>query len=247
MKHVPSFALLGALAMLVFISGPHPGALAGTKVVKASRLSEIEKISWFEGSVRKWAFRADDEIAVMALPGKQKQVDPQALADSLPAGAALYRRYAGITLFRLQTGMAWARLQTYVRALKNSRAIHSISPVFYAGADKNEATRMILTGELIVRWPTGMPPDQMAQAEASHGLERLKQLPYAPNTFLFGAPEAMASLEIAQMLHDDGQVIYAYPTGCARAQPNSCPMIPCLWISGTWKIPDRAGAQPVRM
>ena len=55
---------------LVLLAAMVTAGHADTKSLTPNDFSEDQKITWFEGSSRKWAYQAEDELAVMAQPGK---------------------------------------------------------------------------------------------------------------------------------------------------------------------------------
>jgi kexin len=205
---------------------------ADPKASTRNDFSEGHKIIWFEGSVEKWAYQSEDEMAVIARPGESMQEGVRSVAAKLDSGAVAKTQTAGVTVFRLSQSMDRRTLQAYIRSLARPAGVQSISPVFYAAGRKDPQARLILTGQVIVRLPAQWPAKQIADLEKTIGLQRVQQLPYAPNTFLYQASDAQASLEIANRLHDAGGAVYAYPnwlrTRTKRLTPDD-PMFADQW------------------
>ena len=202
------FAFILTLAILAVMV---PAGHADTKSLIQFDFSEDQKIIWFEGSSRKWAYQAEDELAVMAKPGKSMQDQGLLVATKLDPGATVKTHSAAVTVLRLSENMDRQSLQAHVRGMDRPTDVQSISPVFYAASQKDERARLILTGQVIVRLPAQWLPEQITALEKTYDLERVRQLRYAPNTFLFQAADAMASLETANRLHAAGKAVYAYP------------------------------------
>lgn len=217
---------------LVFLMAMVPAGSADTKSSTQNDFSEDQKITWYEGTSRKWAYQAGDELAVIARPGKSVRDGGLSVATKLDPGAVVKTQTAGVTVFRLSQTMDRRSLQTYVRSLAKPAGVQSISPVFYTAAQKDERARLILTGQIIVRLPAQWLPEQVTTLEKAYGLERLQQLPYAPNTFLYQSADALASLDIANRLHAAGTAVYTYPnwlrTRTRKFTPDD-PLFPNQW------------------
>jgi subtilisin family serine protease len=236
LKAIP-FPFKPILVLVLLVSLYQPSQ-ADTKSSKINDFSQDQKITWFEGPVRKWAFQSEDELAVIARPGKSLPDEARSVAATLDAKAVVKTQTAGVMVFHLSQAMGRQVLQAHVRSLARPSNVQSISPVFYAAAQKDARARLILTGQVIVRLPAQWLPAQIAALEKGYGLARVRQLPYAPNTFLYQAPDALASLDIANRLHDAGAAVYAYPNWLRTRTKRSLPDDPLF--SDQWHL-DNTG------
>lgn len=86
-----------------------------------------------------------------------------------------------------------------------------LSPVFYSSPERLTGTRMILTGQLIVRFLAEVGDEEIREVENSHDLIRIKTFPMAPNTFLYSAWTPTDSLWAANELDLLDITVYAHP------------------------------------
>ena len=170
-------------------------------------------IVWYEGSVQHRASMAFDEVAVF--PGKGKalglQNNPVLLTQRFHPQADVTASNDFVIIQKSPAAFTRAGLQEKLVALRSSSDIRQSSPVFYTGAQKSPETRMALTGSIIVQFPPELEKLEIQALEKGYGLQRVRPLPPAANTFLYQAGDALQSLDAANQLHQSGHVVYAYP------------------------------------
>jgi kexin len=223
-------SLFGLILINAFVAGE-----AGSQGNKAKILNsrfEPEPIHWHEGAVKKQAWMARDEVAVFPIKGKQAKLNESFLIRQFHSNAKITEKNDFVMYLRTPEAVGKDFVLDKLPALKAIKQVHRVSPVFYAGKSRHPETRLVLTGEIIVKFPSEYTQSQIEVIESDFGLERLKSFHFSENTFLYGTGDALNSLNIANSLYQSGQAIYAYPNWfrgrTKRYTPND-PLFPDQW------------------
>ncbi len=116
-------------------------------------------------------------------------------------------KYGSIRLWRLSNNI---KTKAAIESLKSSPANGKFSPVLHDGPSSSGRMRS-LPGNIIVHlapsWEQNLIDDWLSQ----NNLEVVRKLSIGPNTFVIKTDPGLAALELANRLHDAGEVVAAYP------------------------------------
>ncbi len=172
---------------------------------------EQQPIYWYEREVRKRAWMALDEVAVFPKKGEGAKLNRDLFIQHLHPRAVIGQRNNLLIYLKTPERMERKAILERICSLRGLDGVRQASPVFYTDKKRHPATRLVLTGEIIVQFPNEFPESKIATIEKQYGLERLKPFPFTQNTFLYLAGEPLLSLKVANDLYQSGQVNYAYP------------------------------------
>lgn len=149
-----------------------------------------------------------DEVAVFP----EKDGMDRSLLNNQPDSPATITEENNFVIFlKYQQPFDRGLLLSKLSSLRTVQKVKQVSPVFYTSNKKHPATRMALTGEIIVQYPPKYTQNQISVIEKEYGLERLKAFGFSRNAFLYRAGNPLDSLDIANWLNESGEVNYAYP------------------------------------
>jgi hypothetical protein len=168
---------------------------------------------WHEGQQKKSAWPARDELAVFMSRNAAGCATEAHLAALLGPTATVSDRLAGGLIFKLPSAAASSNeaLDHCIATLKDQACVSAVGLVYYTGTQRNAATRLIHTDEIIVRLRPSMAPAQIARLATDFGLTLKNKLRYAPNTMIYTVRSPLAVLDTANRLGDTNGVLYAYP------------------------------------
>lgn len=175
--------------------------------------ADAEPAVWYEGQQKKSAWPARDELAVFMSRNAAGCATEAHLAALLGPTAAVNDRLAGGLIFKLPSSAASGNeaLGHCISTLKDQACVSSVGLVYYTSTQRNAATRLIHTDEIVVRLRPSMEPAQIARLENDFGLTLKNKLRYAPNTMIYTVSSPLVVLKTANRLHDTNGVLYAYP------------------------------------
>jgi hypothetical protein len=199
------FTVLAALIPVLMLScavagGQRPTSASGPAV-------------WYEGQQKKSAWPAEDELAVFMRRNAAGCATEAHLTALLGPTAEVQDRLVGGLIVKLPSPAASGNeaLDHRIAILKDQSCVTAVGLVYYTGTQRNTATRLIHTDEIIVRLRASMKAAQIARLEADFGLTLKTKLRYAPNTMIYTVRSPLVVLETANRLHDTDGVLYAYP------------------------------------
>jgi len=172
---------------------------------------EQQPAYWYEREVKKRAWMALNEVAVFPKKGKEANLNTDLFTRQLHPKAVIAERNDFLIYVKTPEPMERELILKRVCSLRGLDSVRQASPVFYTGKKRHPATRLVLTGEIIVQFPKECTEGKIATIEKKYNLERLKPFPFTRNTFLYRAGEPLHSLKVANDLYESGQVNYAYP------------------------------------
>jgi len=185
---------------------------------------EQESIYWYERGIKKMAWMATDEVAVFPEKGEATKLNENFLRQEFHPKAIITEKNNFVIYLKSPEPIGRVQILGKLSAIKTLEKVKQTSPVFYVSKKKEPETRIVLTGEIIVQFPSEHTESQIAAIEKQYGLERMKSFDFSKNTFLYRAGDPLNSLYTANTLYESGQVIYSYPNWLrirgTRATPN---------------------------
>jgi hypothetical protein len=203
MRQKVTFALI---LVLILISVWADQGLAQQKPAREAVSADEEIVSWYERNVKKQANMAMDEMAVFPEKGKMSSIDEAALIQRFHSQAQITEKNNFVMFLKSPEPIAKDRLSEKRSSLRNVQYVRQVSPVFYTSEKKRPETRMVLTGEIIVQFPSGYSDNQIHAIESKYGLARVTAFSFAQNTFLYQVGDPLTSLDVANRLYESGQV-----------------------------------------
>ena len=194
--------------------------------------STPQEIYWYEGATRKQAWLAQDEFALFPAKPAQSRETAAMLIDDIEAGATILDSSRFLIHARAPRRMSLTQIKDMLRSAERSALTKRAAPVYYGSRDRDTYSRLIPTGEIIVRFDPSLNGVQIAALEKEYGLGRIKTFPFAPGTYLYSADAALESVSLANQLVETESVIFAYPNWLRkrslRAVPDD-PLFPDQW------------------
>ncbi|MCK5195703.1 MAG: S8 family serine peptidase, partial [Desulfobulbaceae bacterium] len=173
-----------------------------------------------------------DEVAVFPANGKGAMLNNSLLRQRFHPGATITERNNFVVFLKTKDAVGKNFILSKLTGIRSLQHVKQASPVFYTSKKKNPEARIVLTGEIIVRFPKEYTENLIVTIEKEYGLERLRSFDFSQNTFLYRAGDPLNSLEVANRLYESGRVNYAYPNWLRRrtkrATPND-PLFPDQW------------------
>jgi len=201
-------------------------------VAAESKRADQPPVFWYEGKIRKQAWMALDEMAFVPRETGLSRVEKETIARRIHPGASV----TGVSGLMVYSSLPGSTGRDQVVRMSSgsldNQNIALASPVFYTAEGRDPADRMVLTGEIIVRFPKEYTDKDVRGIELEYGLLMVKTFSYAPNTFLYRVNDPLASLDTANALHESQRVNFAYPnwirSRSVRAVPDD-PLFPDQW------------------
>jgi kexin len=195
-------------------------------------------IYWYERDVKKVAWMSMDEVAVFPVKGKGSALNNSLLRQRFHPGAIVTEQNNFVVFLKTKEAVGKNFIISKLTGIRSLQHVNQASPVFYTSKKKNPEARIVLTGEIIVRFPKECTENQIVTIENEYGLERLKSFDFSQNTFLYRAGDSLNSLEVANRLYESGRVNYAYPNWHRRRTKKAIPNDPLF--SNQWHL-DNTG------
>jgi kexin len=191
-----------------------------------------ESIYWYEKGVKKRAWMALDEAAIFLEKGKEAEVNQSLMIQQLHPQATITEKNNFIIYLKTPELIGKELILRTISSIRTLQGVKHASQVFYTSKEKHPETRLVLTGEIIVQFPTEYSESQISAIEKEYGFEQLKSFGFSQNTFLYRVGNTLNSLDVANHLYESGLVNYAYPNWLRgrtkRATPND-PLFPDQW------------------
>lgn len=189
-------------------------------------------IYWYERDVKKVAWMSMDEVAVFPVKGKGAMLNNSLLRQRFQPGAIITEKNNFVVFLKTKDVVGKNYILSKLTGIRSLQHVKQASPVFYTSKKKHPGARIVLTGEIIVRFPKECTENPIVSIEKEYGLERLKSFDFSQNTFLYRAGDPLNSLEVANRLYESGRVNYAYPNWLRRRTkraPPDDPLFPDQW------------------
>ena len=192
-----------------------------------------EPVYWYEGEVKKQAWMATVEIAVFPVKGERADLNESDLVQRFHPKAVITESNSFVIFLKAPEPVGKDFVLNRLSPVRSLQKVKQSSPVFYTSRNKHPETRIVLTGEIIVQFPSEFTESQIVTIENEYSLERLKTFVFSKNAYLYRAGgDALKSLKVANNLYESGRVIYAYPNWLRkrtkRYTPND-PLSPSQW------------------
>ncbi len=207
MRKFPYLLILITLSLL--FSGS--SVWAASKNATASLNVGSQPVFWYEGGIRKQAWMALDEMAVIPKKKGLSSAEKEMIAYQVHPEAEVTGESGSIIYLKLPGSADRDQIIRRVSVLREEDNVALTSPLFYGTETGDPASRMILTGEIIVRFLKDYTEKSIRETELEYGLSRIKKFSYAPNTFLYRVRDPLISLDLANTLYHTAQVNFAYP------------------------------------
>ncbi len=205
---------------------------ADSKNAAASSNVVSQPVFWYEGGIRKQAWMALDEMAVIPKKKGLSGAEKEMIAYQVHPEAEVTGESGSIIYLKLPGSANRDQIIRRVSVLREEDSVVLTSPLFYGTEIGDPASRMILTGEIIVQFLKDYTEKSIRETELEYGLSRIKKFSYAPNTFLYRVRDPLISLDLANTLYHTAQVNFAYPnwlrSRAVRAIPDD-PLFPDQW------------------
>jgi len=161
------------------------------------------KFTWHDGQYERSVWISETRLAEFAPVDESRN----AVLSLDPASTETRGSTAGVRLWKLSRTLD---TDQETRALNAGVAGAKTSPVFHDGPSEDAALRA-LPGGVIVRFPADWDRPRIDAFLAVQGVTIEKEIPIGVNAFLLATPAGIESLEIANRLHDTGELLMASP------------------------------------
>jgi len=213
------------IAIIIFIS-LYPVAKAQEKAGKVDMaLDQSGTYLWYKGDRPMEVYLALDEVAIFQDSSRKltaAEIETM-LQDNSPQ-ARITKSNDFVIYLTIPPEGNKTRLTEKLSLFKEKLGSRAGSPVFYPGPRKNSESRMVLTGEIIVRFSPDWNEKKITSWAKTRGLTIVKNFSFSPRTYLISGPEGLENLNLANEIYLSGEVVYAYPnwlkTMSTRALPD---------------------------
>ena len=187
-------ALLGSESALSMAA--NPGASSAAALTQA--------YTWYEGQQKHTVWINPSLMAEFDPPATE---DKSAMKQAIPTARALHRKSAGMRLWQLDGSTAPVGM---ARSLNTRSPQGKYSPVLHDNPSASSRMRA-LPGNIIVYLQPSWSESQVNTWLKSHGLEVVKKLDIGTNIYILKTDPGLAALELANSLHQSGEVVAAFP------------------------------------
>lgn len=213
-----------------------PGEPSAEAFTSAELPEDAFTAVWREGGRTRRAYLAADEL-VAARPAGLAGQETVRRADPSGRFAPLGRQDRGLIALRSYVARPNAE---EVRALVRQSAAQAtvgqprLLPAFYASRTRQPAARLVLLGELAIRYAAAASAERIEALERAHRLTRLRELP--DGAVLYAAPgrDPFAALDVAAALADEPTVTTCQPHWLRPRVKRLVPNDPLF--SGQWTM-----------
>jgi len=194
------FVLAVLMPGLIFLNSVYA---MGSKSALNKQLALQQPYVWYDGDQKRTVWLNPRLVAEFGSNSKSQSALKMAYssAEEIPA------RHGSIRLWRLANTVA---AKAAIRNLKSSPANSTYSPVLHDGPSSSGRMRA-LPGNIIVHLDPSWGQDLIDGWLSQNKLEVVKKLNIGPNIFVIETAPGLAALELANRLHDAGEVVAAYP------------------------------------
>ena len=202
------------LGFLVLLCLPAQGLTVSERQQNSETVAsglDPHAVYWYERGVKKQAWMSTDEVAVFQPRGRQLKADENLLARQFHSEAVVTSKNEAVIFLKVPEPVGKDILMNRLANIRSLPNIRQACPVFYRNTTKTPDARMVLTGDIIVRFPSEFTESRILAIEEEYGLKRLKSFNFSPNAFLYRCGDPLESLDAANRLYESGQVKYAYP------------------------------------
>ena len=207
-------ALAFLLSASLLLSGPLP-----TPAQPATPEASQGATYWYSNGVKQPLRRAAEVAVVLEAPSAKTSARV-ARAARLVGGSCEVAGDEGLVLVEgiERTSLRGKLFATYLGTSSNVR---SQSSVYYRGSDP-DATRMVLSGEVLLHTKQGRGGDALIRAREL-GLTLKRKLAWSKDTYVLASENADDGLEAANRLQESGLVLYAYPNWLGGKERSAIP------------------------
>lgn len=195
----------------------------GSKVESPDSALDRESIYWYEQNVKKQAWMALDEVAVFPEEMNTTELKEDTLTQRLHPMAIVSEKTHFLIYMKTPEPMERNAILKGLSSIRKLKGVKEASPVFYRTKRRDTETRLVLTGEIIVRFPKEFTDIRIAEIEKEYSIERVKSFSFSENTFLYRAGNSLHSLEVANNLYESGQTVYSYPNWFRKRSKRATP------------------------
>lgn len=221
MKKILLLGLIAALLISITINN-----VIAQKDDKDSIDTGLEKHEWNDGKRNEKIFASLDEVAIFR-NGK----NAEELAKSFDPDATIVKDYEYLVIIHLPKSMKSKDLDDKI-VKYNKDTGNRADFVFYKKGKKEEQSKMVLTGEIIVHFKQDWDENRIKDWTKSKNIEIIKKFSFSPNTYLIEVDQGLKSLDVANQIYSSGDVIYSYPNWWKimdrKVVPND-PLFPNQW------------------
>jgi subtilisin family serine protease len=195
-------------------------------------LETAHQVNWYEGPVKKRAWMAPDEIALFTKREFPGRIDISEIRNRYQATAEIYEQNDFVTFVKGGQNLNPKSVGERLASMRDNDAIGFAGPVFYTSFEKDPKDRIVLTGKLIVRYQPDCKKHRIQALESEFGLSEKTSAGFKTDTFIYSLNDAFNVLNIANALHNSGEVLYAYPDRLMKRATRAIPddsLFPDQW------------------
>ncbi len=167
--------------------------------------------SWNEGRAKKHAWIAMDEAEIFLKKEPDSHYNARNTIRSSHPEATITAEDSQRMSIRLPRLNNPEEHSARLKKFKGVSGIKAALPVFFASPSRSPESKMVLTEQIIVQFPTRTSLKAILTIESGYGLKRIQSFPFAHNTFLYEVDDPILGLKISNELQKSGSVNYAYP------------------------------------
>ena len=196
---------------------------AGAGAIEFSKGFDQDSYYWYDGSIKRPVFLSLTDLAVFYDRTASVQPDAADLKAVFSNKASVLGGNEFSSVVEMEEGLSNTDLAARGQALVALEGVSGVSRVFYAGPGKNDYTRMIPTGGIIVKYPDLLSDEDIAGIEARFGLTRGRTFSFGVNIFLYKLSDSLESLNTANALFESGLAEYSYPNWLSAPRTRAVP------------------------
>lgn len=203
---IVGMALLGLCSLNAMAMGDHPNSQSKGSFAAPAAKQETARAYFYDGQIRREVQRDESLLAEFMLESGRAS----AVASMLPSAMPVKTHAKGVV--HLWDVSRAGGVSQSLATLATTPAV-KLSPVFHINGQ-----RMALPGGVLVTFEPGWSADQVAQWAQAQQLELGHKLNMG-NVYLVGSDVGLASLDLANRIHESGQVVSASPNWWYDLQP----------------------------
>jgi len=198
---IRSVSVLVALVVgFVFLNSAHA---MGSKSAVNKQFTLQQPYVWYDGAQKRTIWLNPQLIAEFDSNAGNRSV----LKAAYSSAEEVPFKHGSIRIWKL-TNIVTAKAA--IKSLKSSPTNGKYSPVLH-DAPSSSGRKRALPGNIIVHLDSSWGQDLIDGWLNQNNLEVVKKLNIGPNIFVIKTDSGLAALELANRLHDAGEVVAAYP------------------------------------
>ncbi|NOX76158.1 MAG: hypothetical protein GXP17_05985 [Gammaproteobacteria bacterium] len=196
----PVYILAALLVGFLLLNTAHA---MGSKSAKTKQTTLQQTYVWHDGDRERTVWLNPQLVAEFDSNAKSQSALKAAYSSAVEVSA----KRGSIRLWRLNNNV---KAKTAIRGLKSNSMTGKFSPVLHDGPSSSGRMRS-LPGNIIVHLDPSWEQDLIDGWLIQNNLEIVRKLNIGPNIFVIKTESGLAALEMANSLHDAGEVVAAYP------------------------------------